>query len=91
MVGLRNPIEIIERRLEEISDLVIKYGGQEKLEELRRKVQTIKTQSEVKTEFSEQEIGRGTIYVTTDKKDKVKSHIHNEELEIQQEGEVKKD
>jgi len=37
----------------------------------------------------EQEIGKGTIHVTTDKKDRAKSHIHNEELEIQQEGEVK--
>lgn len=45
--------------------------------------------SEEQRSFQEQEIGKGTIHVTTDKKDKAKSHIHNEELEIQQEGEVK--
>lgn len=39
--------------------------------------------------FQEQEIGKGTIHISTEKKDIVKKHIHSEELEIQQEGEVK--
>lgn len=45
--------------------------------------------TEEQRSFQEQEIGKGTIHVTTDKKDKANSHFHNEELEIQQEGEVK--
>ncbi len=41
--------------------------------------------TEEQRSFQEQEIGKKTIHVTTDKKDKANSHLHNEELEIQQE------
>lgn len=36
--------------------------------------------------FQEQEIGRGTINVTTEEKDNAESHIHSEKLKKQQEG-----
>ena len=42
----------MEKRLEEMKDMIIQYGGKEGLEELRAKVQAIKSQSNEKTKHS---------------------------------------
>ena len=55
VVKQKNPIEIMKKRIEEISSMIVQYGGQEKLEELRAKVQAIKSQYEKGSQFSEQE------------------------------------
>lgn len=52
IVRQRNPIEIMEKRLEEMKDMIIQYGGKEELEELRAKVQAIKSQSNEKAKHS---------------------------------------
>ena len=40
-----------------------------------------------KTQFSDQEIGKGTINILTEEKDKANNQVHQEEIELQQEGE----
>lgn len=68
MVRQKNPVEIMEKRLEEISSMIVQYGGQEKLEELRAKVQAIKSQYEKGSQFSEQETPQfSSAYSTIDK------------------------
>ena len=66
-------IEIMEKRLEEMRNMIVQYGGQEKLEELRTQVQAIKFQ------FSEQEIGKATINVATENKDKAQIQVQKDE------------
>lgn len=85
MVMQKNPIEIMEKRLEEISDMVIKYAGQEKLEELKAKIQAIKSQNVAKAKFSEQEIGKDTISTSITKKDEAKERQQRDENQIVQE------
>ena len=73
IVRQKNSIEIMEKRLEEMRDMIVQYGGQEKLEELRAQVQAIKSQ------FSEQEIGKATINVATENKDKAQIQVQRDE------------
>ncbi len=73
IVKQKNSIEIMEKRLEEMRDMIVQYGGQEKLEELRTQVQAIKFQ------FSEQEIGKATINVATENKDKAQIQVQKDE------------
>lgn len=40
-----------------------------------------------KIQFSDQEIGKGTINILTEEKDKANNQVHQEEIELQQEGE----
>lgn len=73
IVKQKNSIEIMEKRLEEMRDMIVQYGGQEKLEELRTQVQAIKFQ------FSEQEIGKATINVAAENKDKAQIQVQKDE------------
>ncbi len=73
IVKQKNSIEIMEKRLEEMRNMIVQYGGQEKLEELRTQVQAIKFQ------FSEQEIGKATINVATENKDKAQIQVQKDE------------
>lgn len=91
MVRQRNPLEIMERRLEEISDIIVQYEGQEKLEELRKRIKTIKSQSLEKHRFSEQEIGKDTISTSTMKKDEAQNRQQRDEKEIQRIQEEKEE
>lgn len=52
IVRQKDPIEIMEKRLEEMRDMIIQYGGKKELEELRAKVQVIKSKSNKKTKHS---------------------------------------
>lgn len=45
--------------------------------------------SEQSRNFQEQEIGKGTINISTEEKDKANSQVRYAELELQQEGEIK--
>lgn len=45
--------------------------------------------SEQSRSFQEQEIGKGTINISTEEKDKANSQVRYAELELQQEGEIK--
>ena len=72
VVKQKNPIEIMKKRIEEISSMIVQYGGQEKLEELRAKVQAIKSQYEKGSQFSEQESSK-----EIPMKDVVKNAISN--------------
>ncbi len=85
MIRQKNPIEIMEKRLEEMGDMVIKYAGQEKLEELKAKIQAIKSQNVAKAKFSEQEIGKDTISTSKTKKDEAKERQQRDENQIVQE------
>lgn len=84
MINQKDPIEIMEKRLEQMRDMIVQYGGQEKLEELRAQIQAIKSQNEKKSQFSEQEIGKATIDIPTEKKDEAKNQIQHDELQQQQ-------
>jgi F0F1-type ATP synthase membrane subunit b/b' len=86
IVRQKNSIEIMEKRLEEMRDMIVQYGGQEKLEELRAQVQSIKSQSEKKSQFSEQEIGKDTISTSTAKKDEAQERQQKDEQQIIQES-----
>lgn len=44
---------------------------------------------DINKSFEEQEIGKGTINVSTEEKDKANSQVRYAELELQQEGEIK--
>ena len=72
VVKQKNPIEIMKKRIEEISSMIVQYGGQEKLEELRAKVQAIKSQYEKGSQFSKQESSK-----EISMKDVVKNAISN--------------
>ena len=55
MTKQKDPIEIIETRLKELSELIVQYGGEEKLKRLIDKVQSVKD-NEIRTQaFSEKE------------------------------------
>lgn len=53
MTKQKDPIEITEARLKEMSDLIVQYGGKEKLQKLMDKVQAIKSKDSKKQLFSE--------------------------------------
>ena len=88
MVRQRDLLEIMERRLEEISNIIVQYGGQEKLKELRTKVKNIKTQSLEKIRFNEQEIGKATVNISIENKDKVKDQMQRDKQILQQTQEI---
>ena len=84
----KNSIEIVETRLEEMSELIMKYGGQEELDKLRRQIYEAKSQMERKAQFSEQQIGKSTIGTSIEKKDMAQKRINAEQKEQVQEHSV---
>lgn len=80
MLRQKDPIDIMNKRLEEMSNIIVQYGGQEKLEELKAKVEAIKSKVIAKKKFTEQEIGEATINRQTSRKDKAQSQEKLEEL-----------
>ena len=84
IIRQKNPIEIMEKRLEEMQYLIIQYGGYEKFDELKSQIQAIKFQTENKAKFSEQEIGKTTINTPTMSKASAQSRTNKDENEVQQ-------
>lgn len=78
IMKLKNPIEIIEARLEDMSELIVKYGGQEKLDELKSQVHELKSQNEKSSQFSEQEIGKSAVGISIENKDRTQHRVQRD-------------
>ena len=91
MIRQRNLLKIMEKRLEEFSNMVIQYGGQEKLEELKVKIQNMKSKSMKKIGFSEYEIGKTILDMNTKIKDEAKEQVTRDEQSLQQDYELSED
>lgn len=83
---IKNPLDVILTRINDFEGDIVKYAGNEKLDELRAKVQAMKSQNIEKTKFSENEIGKATISISTIKKDEAQEKQQRDNQQMIQEG-----
>lgn len=81
---IQNPLDVILTRINDFEGDIVKYAGKEKLDELRAKVQAMKSKDIEKSAFSEQEIGKATVNISIQNKDRARNRVQIDQQEQQQ-------